>query len=670
MCLSLFAQDFTKETKHQHDARMEWWREARFGLFIHWGLYAVPAGEWKNQTTYGEWIRSQAQIPIEEYDKFLGQFNPVKFNAEDWVKMTRGAGMKYIVITSKHHDGFALFDSKVSDFDVMSTPYKNDILKELADACRKYEIKMCFYHSIMDWHHPDYLPRRIWENNRSTEGADFERYIKYLKAQLKELLTNYGDVAVLWFDGEWENTWADKRGIDLYNYVRSIQPKIIINNRVGASRNDLQGFTKGGGFAGDFGTPEQQIPATGMPGIDWETCMTMNDNWGYNKNDKNWKSTKQILQMLADIASKGGNYLVNIGPTAEGLFPKEGVDRLKEIGNWMKINSESIYGTKASPFENITWGRCTQKEIKGGTRLFLHVFNWPDNGKLIVPGIFNKVKKAFLLSDATNSLVSNRNEYDIEIEVPNEAPDKINSVVVLDIIGKPDVIDLPKIEADADIFINDLDVNCLTNNKNIQLRFTLDGGVPDMKSPVVKGKIVLTKTSKVSVRAFRAGKPISETVQSLFTKVKPLKSINADNIASGINYKYFEGDWNALPNFQDLKPVSTGTSKNFSFSLNKTGDYFGYEFSGLIKIPRDGVYRFYTSSDDGSRLYIDNQLVVDNDQLHGIQEKNGIIPLASGFHSIRVGFFEKTGGEDLRVFISGGGLKRQEISDNILFYQK
>ena len=281
MCLSLFAQDFTKETKHQHDARMEWWREARFGLFIHWGLYAVPAGEWKNQTTYGEWIRSQAQIPIEEYDKFLGLFNPVKFNAEDWVKMAKDAGMKYIVITSKHHDGFALFDSKVSDFDVMSTPYKNDILKELADACRKYEIKMCFYHSIMDWHHPDYLPRRAWENNRSTEGVDFEKYIKYLKAQLKELLTNYGDVAVLWFDGEWENTWADKRGIDLYNYVRSLQPNIIINNRVGASRNNLQGFTKGGGFAGDFGTPEQQIPATGMPGIDWETCMTMNDNWGY-----------------------------------------------------------------------------------------------------------------------------------------------------------------------------------------------------------------------------------------------------------------------------------------------------------------------------------------------------------------------------------------------------
>ncbi|MFA7228494.1 MAG: alpha-L-fucosidase, partial [Melioribacteraceae bacterium] len=228
--ISLQSQDFTKETTEQRNARMKWWRDARFGLFIHWGLYAVPAGQWNDKTEYGEWIRTSAQIPIEVYDKFVDQFNPVKFDAGQWVKMAKAAGMKYIVITSKHHDGFQLFDSKHSNFNVTATPFKRDILKELANACRKEGLKMCWYHSIMDWHHPDYLPRREWETTRTSDGADFNRYFEYMKAQLKELLSNYGDISVLWFDGEWENTWNTKYGRELYNYVRSLQPNIIINN--------------------------------------------------------------------------------------------------------------------------------------------------------------------------------------------------------------------------------------------------------------------------------------------------------------------------------------------------------------------------------------------------------------------------------------------------------
>ncbi len=258
------------ETQAQHDARMQWWREARFGLFIHWGLYAVPAGEWGGKTIYGEWIRNNAEIPLPTYDKFVAQFNPVRFDAAAWVRMAKDAGMKYIVITSKHHDGFALYDSKVSDFDVMATPFRRDILKELAKACRRAGIRLCFYHSIMDWHHPDYLPRRPWEvQDRPAAGADFERYVAYMKAQLRELLTGYGDVGVLWFDGEWENTWTEARGRDLYDYVRSLQPRIIVNNRVGASRSGMEGFSANKASAGDFGTPEQTIPATGVPGLDW-----------------------------------------------------------------------------------------------------------------------------------------------------------------------------------------------------------------------------------------------------------------------------------------------------------------------------------------------------------------------------------------------------------------
>lgn len=669
LCItSLYAQDFTRETKKQHDARMEWWREARFGMFIHWGLYAIPAGEWNGKTDYGEWIRTSAQIPLETYDKFVQQFNPVKFDAEDWVKMAKYAGMKYIVITSKHHDGFALFDSKVSEFDVMATPFKRDILKELADACRKHGIKMCWYHSIMDWHHPDYLPRREWEKNRSAEGADYERFITYLKAQLKELLTNYGDISVLWFDGEWENTWNDKRGFDLYNYVRSLQPNIIINNRVGASRNDMQGFSKEGGFAGDFGTPEQQIPATGLPGVDWETCMTMNDHWGYNKNNHNWKSTKQILQMLADIASKGGNYLLNVGPTSEGLFPQPSVERLKEIGDWMQVNGEAIYGTHASPFKNLSWGRCTQKEIKGGTRLYLHVFDWPTDGKLIVPGIFNKVKKASLLSDPTSkSLATKRNEDAIEITVPIEAPDKNNTVLILDLAGKPEINNPPVIKSEASIFIDEMNVTVLAESKKVQLRYTMDGSQPTTKSPLVAGNIKIKETCTLSVRGFKNGKPVSETTQASFTKVEPVKSVKVEDPVNGVNYKYYEGDWDELPKFEELKPMSAGAIANFSYSVRKHVDLFGFEYDAFIKIPKDGVYYFYTTSDDGSRLYIDDKLIVDNDKLHGSVEKEGIAALAEGYHSIKVKYFDKTGGDDLKVFIKGSGLPKQQIPDNMLF---
>ena len=417
------------------DERMDWWREARFGMFIHWGLYAVPAGEWEGTTNHAEWIRTTAQIPLETYDGFVEQFNPVEFDADEWVKMAKDAGMKYIVITSKHHDGFCLFNSEYTDFDIMSTPFKRDILKELSDACAKQDIVICWYHSIMDWHHPDYLPRRDWETDRSTEGADFDRYVEeYLKKQLAELTGNYGKIGVLWFDGEWENTWTHERGVDLYNYVRGLQEDIIINNRVDKGRQGMQGMTRQGEFKGDFGTPEQEIPDTGLPGVDWETCMTMNNHWGYNKYDDNWKSSKDLVQKLVDIASKGGNFLLNIGPKADGTFPDESVERLKAIGDWMNIYGESIYGTSASPFSNLEWGRCTKKQEGKDTRLYLHVFDWPDDNKLIVPAFDNKIKHAFIMDGLIKTGVE-RQDGQIIIDLPDEAPDEYSSVIILDIKG-------------------------------------------------------------------------------------------------------------------------------------------------------------------------------------------------------------------------------------------
>jgi alpha-L-fucosidase len=424
-----------KETPAEHNARMAWWRNARFGMFIHWGLYAVPAGEWQGKTNYAEWIRHQAHIPVQVYEKFLKEFNPTNFDARAWARLAREAGMKYLVITSKHHDGFCNWPSRYTDWDIESTPFKRDILGELAAACRAEGIKFGLYYSIMDWHHPDYLPRRSWEEkDRPADGADMDRYVQYMKNQLAELVHRYHP-AVLWFDGEWESTWNHERGKDLYQYVRGLDPNIIINNRVDKGRSGMAGLTKEGEYLGDFGTPEQNIPAQGLPGVDWETCMTMNRHWGYNKHDKDFKSAPDLIRKLVDISSKGGNFLLNVGPRADGTFPPESVKILKQMGQWMRVNGEAIYGTQASPLKETPWGRCTRKVLPDGNlRLYLEVFDWPKDGKLLVDGLCNQPLKAGLLDGKRPLPVSDHN-YRITIELPKQMPDPVATVIALDLKG-------------------------------------------------------------------------------------------------------------------------------------------------------------------------------------------------------------------------------------------
>lgn len=384
-------KDFTHETKEQKDARMAWWRDDRFGMFIHWGLYSIPAGTWNGKIYPGasEWLMFSAQVQTVDWEPLQKQFDPVNFDAKKIVSAAKNAGMKYIVITSKHHEGFAMYPSKEGSWHIGNTRFKRDPLKELSDECKRQGIKFCTYHSIMDWHHPDFYPHEKYDN-RSIKKANFDRYVKFMKAQLKEIITRY-DPAIMWFDGEWQNTWNHARGVDLYNYCRELKPDIIVNNRVDVGRAGMSGMSQGEAV-GDYGTPEQEIPANGIKS-DWESCMTMNGSWGYHANDHNWKSADTLIFNVVDCASKGGNYLLNVGPTALGEIPKESLDRLQTVGKWLDVNGEAVYGTTASPFAKpMPWGRVTKK----GKTLYCTVFD-KNEDKPVLAGLKSQIVAASIL---------------------------------------------------------------------------------------------------------------------------------------------------------------------------------------------------------------------------------------------------------------------------------
>ena len=432
---------YANETTAQRDARMQWFREARFGMFIHWGVYSVPAGTYDGKQIggIGEWIMHQGKIPTATYQGFAKQFNPANYNADQWVRLAKNAGMKYIVITSKHHDGFAMFNSEASPWNITSaTPFKRDPLKELAEACQKHGLKLGFYYSqAQDWNHPGGAAAGgHWDK---AQDGDMTEYIKKIAVpQVKEILAKYGKIAVLWWDTPVDMT---KERADLLLPLLKLQPGIIYNNRLG------------GGYKGDTETPEQFIPATGYPGgRDWETCMTMNDTWGYKSYDQNWKSTKDLVRNLVDIASKGGNYLLNVGPTSLGEIPGPSIERLEAIGAWMKQNGEAIYATSASPFKKLSWGRCTKVLNAKGARLYLHVFEWPADGKLLVPGLKNWVSGASLLVGGKKLAVRETPEGFV-VSLPAQAPDAISSTVVLEVEGELK-IEQPVLTQNADGTLN------------------------------------------------------------------------------------------------------------------------------------------------------------------------------------------------------------------------
>ncbi len=399
----------------------EWFQDAKFGLFIHWGVYSLLGD--------GEWVMNEQKIPIKTYEKIPSFFNPTQFDPAAWVQMAKDAGMKYITITSKHHDGFAMFDSKVSDYNIVKkTPYGKDVLKMLAEECRKQGIKLFFYHSQLDWHHPDYFPRGFtggdWTGRE--EKGDMNKYLDYMDAQLSELLTNYGDVAGIWFDGMWDKKDADWRLSKTYSLIHQLQPGALVgsnHHRTPYEGEDFQMFEKDlpghntTGFA-----PEQRVGD-----LPKETCETINNSWGFNLRDASNKSRKELIQYLVKAAGYGANFLLNVGPMPNGKIQPEHVELLKQMGEWTKQYGETIYGTHGGPLSARDWGVMTQK----GNKIYVHILNWQDE-TLTLPKLGKKIVSAKLFIDKT-PIKFLENDFGLSLQIPKAKMDDVDTVVELEL---------------------------------------------------------------------------------------------------------------------------------------------------------------------------------------------------------------------------------------------
>lgn len=419
---NIYGQSEYKPAKGNLEAR-NWFQDAKFGLFIHWGVYSVMGK--------GEWVMNNDKITVTEYEKLAPQFNPTEFDAKEWVSIAKAAGMKYITITSKHHDGFAMYDSKLTDWDIVDrTPYKKDVLKMLADECHKEGIKLFFYHSQLDWRHPDYFPRgRTGNTAGRPEQGEWYKYLDFMDGQLSELLTNYGPIAGIWFDGMWDTD--QKPGTDwrlekTYNLIHKLQPSALVgsNHHIKPfSGEDFQMFEKDLPGGKTTGFNDKQV----IGQLPLETCETINGAWGYNSKDKKFKSKKDLIHYLVNAAGRNANFLLNVGPMPTGKIQPEFVERLQEMGKWLETYGDSVYGTRGGPVPAGSWGVSTQKDNK----VYLHILNW-NYDSLALPKLPKKVKSAKLLKGGTKVEFQESDKFGFLLNLPKDSIDDVDTVIVLE----------------------------------------------------------------------------------------------------------------------------------------------------------------------------------------------------------------------------------------------
>ncbi|MBL8899954.1 MAG: alpha-L-fucosidase [Planctomycetes bacterium] len=634
--------------------RDDWWREARFGLFVHWGLYALTEGRSGERDDYGEWIRDTARIPEREYRALAERFDARGFEPRAWARLAREAGMRYVVFTAKHHDGFCLFDSEHTTFDSQGSAAQRDLTLEVVEAFRSEGLRVGLYYSILDWDHPDYLPRRAWDE-RPAEDADFLRYEAYLRAQVKELLTRYGAIDLLWFDGQWEGTWSHASGLALHELCRELRPAILVNNRVDKGRAEDGSTTPG--FAGDFATPEQVVPGEALEGP-WETCLTMNSHWGWNAADAQWKSTRELVRTLIDVASKGGNLLLNVGPRGDGSFPPQAVERLQQIGAWMAQNSESIRGTEASPIGAFPWGRATWKPREKGGTLYLHVFDWPENGVLRVPGVGNRDNlRVRVLADTTLKPRMQVENDGLVLRLPlrDADPAALSLTIAIEIGEEPIFHRAPLVYAPSQVFVDPIEVRIAPGSPKLRVRYTLDGSEPTASSLFYEGPFELTTSAELRARNFQDGRPVGPVTQRRFVREELRPPVEPTNLEPGLWLRREARELAALP------PLGTEPSgapePALSIAIDGGADHekLWMRWEGFLEIPKSGVWRFALRSDDGSRLALGRSVIVDNDGLHGVQIKEGAAALAAGLHPVTIEWFNATGTADVNLSVAPPG---------------
>ena len=623
---------------------MAWWREARFGMSVTWGLFAIPAGTWGNQKNHDAAIRDTAQIAVRDYEALLAHWSPSRFDADAWTKAAADAGMKYVIATAKGPDGFCMFDSGHTDFDIGRTTDPRDVLGELAAACERRGLRFGTSYSIVDWHHPDYLPRRPWElAGRGAAGADFDRYEQYLMAQIVELVARYHP-SVLRFDGEPEATWTAERAAKLLALCRSVAPDLLVDDRIAPLQDAAVPL-------GDFVTRDDDD----RPGIDRESFATMNDFLAVHAADTIWKPTQELVRALIDAASRGRNFLLNVGPRADGTFPGEATQRLGEIGAWMRKNGGAIHGTVASPFDPIPWGRCTMKQRRDTTTLYFHVFDWPANGLLELPTFENepigepRVVGTTRGDGDTGPLLlwpidKSWRDATARLGLHGVARDAIATVIAVDVKGEVRAFRAPRLEAAADTFVDSLDVTITVPGGAGELRYTTDGSEPRFASPApTTTSLHLDTTTTIRARTFRAGQPIGRITSRTFTKVAPVPAVKALPTADGLRVETFDVAWTNVPDDRTrFDAKSTSVAPIVGFTTNPGGS-IALRFTGFVDVPADGTWDFALTSDDGSKLWIGGSLVVDNDGVHAVATKRGSIALAKGLHPIEVVWWNQTG---------------------------